>query len=228
MIERRTLTDQVYQHLLREVLSGRLPAGHELHEAALAMKLSVPRPAVREAVWRLTAQSVVEPRGRGVVVRPFGPAQVRQVYQVREALESMAAELACGRLTGEDFDRLERLIADVPPREAPHHQEACHRLDLELHALIAARCGNPLLRREIDRLADLVQIVMFRVGSGHGALESALRAHLRIIQALQEGNASAARQRMAEHVRESGEAAAKFALGEDATDERAAELEPVQ
>ena len=225
-IERRTLSDEVYQHLLREIVSGRLPAGQVLDEAALAARLSVPRLAVREAVWRLASHDVVASRGgRRSVVRTFGPDQVRQVFEVRAALEAMAAELACGRLTPDDFDRLERLTADVPPRGAPHHQEACHRLDLELHALVALRCGNPVLRREVERLTDLVQLVRFRVGDGHGALAAALRAHLRIIEALREQNAPAARQRMAEHVRESGDAAARWALAEPLAADAEAKLE---
>ena len=227
MIERRTLSDEVYQHLLREIVSGRLPAGQVLDAPAVAARLAVGRPAVREAVWRLASHGVVEARRRRIVVRTFGPAQVRQVFEVRAALEGMAAELACGRLTGDDFHRLEQLTADVPPRGAPHHQEACHRLDLELHGLVALRSGNPVLRREIERLTDLVQLVRFRVGDGHGALAAALRAHLRIIEALRERNAAAARLLMADHVRASGEAAARWALAEPLpADGAAAELEP--
>ena len=229
MIERRTLSDSVYQHLLREIMCGRLPAGQPLAEPTLAMQLSVPRSAAREALWRLMSHGVVEARGRQCVVRPFGAAQIRQVFQVREALEGLATELACGRLGRDDFDRLDQLTADVPPRGAPHHQEACHRLDLELHALIAMRCGNPILRRQIDAMTGLVQLVRFRVGEGHGALESALRAHLRIIEALQEGSAMPARHRMVEHIRESGEAAARWALGEALVEsEPAAELARVR
>ncbi len=152
-------------------------------------------------------------------MKQFGPQQIRQVFQVREALEGMATDLACSRMTTDDFRRLEQLLADVPLRGAPHHQEACHRLDLELHSLIAQRCGNPLLRREIERFTDLVQLIRFRVGEGYGALEAALRAHIGIIEALQEGNAPAARLRMVEHIRDSGEAAAKWALGEEAASE---------
>ncbi|QOV90135.1 GntR family transcriptional regulator [Humisphaera borealis] len=215
MIERRTISDEVYQHLLREILSGRIPVGQSLQEHALAMTLSVSRSAVREAFWRLLSHGIVETRGKLTVVRHFGPQQIRQVFQVREALEALATELACGRMTNDDFDRLERLLADVPPRGATHHQEACHRLDLELHGLIALRCGNPLLRLEIERLHGLVQLVRFRVGEGHGALEAALRAHMRIIEALRDGDSQNARRLMAEHIRESGDAAAKWAIDED-------------
>jgi DNA-binding GntR family transcriptional regulator len=215
MIERRTLCDDVYQHLLREILSGRLPPGAALHEHSLAMSLSVTRSAVREAVWRLTSHGVVETRGRGVVVRRFGPQHIRQVFQVREALEGLATELACGRLTSDDFYRLERLLADIPPRGATHHQEACHRLDLELHGIIALRCGNPPLRLEIERMHGLIQLIRFRVGDGHGALDNALKAHIRIIEALRDGDAANARRLMAEHIRDSGEAAAKWALSDE-------------
>ena len=215
MIERRTLSDDVYQHLLREILSGRLMPGVPLQEHSLAMSLSVPRSAVREAVWRLTSHGVVESRGKNAVVRRFGPQQIRQVFQVREALEGLATELACGRLTTDDFGRLERLLADIPPRGATHHQEACHRLDLELHGLISLRCGNPLLRLEIERMHGLIQLIRFRVGDGHGALEAALKAHIRIIEALRDGDSANARRLMAEHIRESGEAAALWALGDE-------------
>jgi DNA-binding GntR family transcriptional regulator len=225
MIERRTLSDQVHQHLLQEILCGRIAPGQPLVEPALALKWSVPRSAVREALWRLMSQGVAEARGRNIVVRAFGAPQVRQVFQIREALEGLAAELACGRLTNEDFERMERLLTDIPPRNAPHHQEACHRLDLELHGLIAARCGNPILRKQIEGLNDLVQLVRFRVGEGHGALEAALRAHLRIIEALQEGNPAAAKLRMVEHIRESADAAARWAVGEGVSvPERESEL----
>src|SRR5687768_995174 len=123
MIERRTLSDEVYQHLLREILAGRLPAGMALQEHTLAMSLSVPRSAIREAIWHLISHGVVETRGKLAVVRLFGPQQIRQVFQVREALEGMATELASSRMTPDDFQRLEQLLADVPPRGAPHHQE---------------------------------------------------------------------------------------------------------
>jgi len=215
MIERRTLSDEVYQHLLREILAGRLPAGESLQEHVLALKLGVSRSAVREAIWRLTSHGVVEARGRVPIVRRFGPAQVRQVFQIREALEGLATELATGRLTHDDFDRLERLMADIPPHGATHHQEACHRLDLELHGLIAMRCGNPLLRLEIERMHGLVQLIRFRVGDGYGALNAALVAHLRIIDALRDGDAPTARRLMVAHIRDSGEAAARWALSDE-------------
>lgn len=225
MIERRTLSDEVYQHLLREILSGRLSPGVSLHEHTLALSLAVSRSAVREAVWRLTSHGVVETRGKHAVVRRFGPPQIRQIFQVREALEGLATELACGRLTTDDFNRLERLLADIPPRGATHHQEACHRLDLELHGLIALRCGNPLLRLEIERMHGLIQVIRFRVGDGHGALEAALKAHIRVIESLREGDSPNARRLMAEHIRESGEAAARWALGEE---ELAPDFPPIE
>src|SRR3954447_17253268 len=99
MIERRTLSDAVYQHLLREIMCGRLPPGLLLAEHTLSVQLSVPRSAAREALWRLASHGVVEVRGRNCHVRAFGAAQIRQVFQVREALEGLATELACGRIT---------------------------------------------------------------------------------------------------------------------------------
>lgn len=215
MIERRTVCDDVYQHLVREVLSGRLPPGTALVPSDLAIDLAVPRVTVREALWRLTSHGVVEKRGRAAIVRHFGPVQIRQLFQVRETLESHATELACGRMATSDFRRLDDLIVDIPPRDAAHHQEACHRLDLELHGLIARRCGNPLLQLEIDRMWGLVQVVRCRLAGETDTLASALRAHLAIIESLRDSHPANARRLMAEHIREAGEFAARWAV--DAT-----------
>jgi DNA-binding GntR family transcriptional regulator len=213
LIQANKLSDQVYKHLLHEILSGRLGPGTPLREEELVAQLErVSRTPVREALGRLAAQGLVEIRAnRSAVVRQLGPEQLRQTYQVREALEGMAAELACRRMTAADFVHLERCAAEVPDEDAPGYRDACHHLDVELHRRIALRSGNPVLAREIEKFHDLVQLVRHRVASQEGALDLALRQHREIIAALRARKPALARKAMIEHIRASCEVAVRSA-----------------
>lgn len=208
MIQANKLSNQVYEHLLQDILAGRLASGTVLREVELAQQLGVSRTPVREALGRLAGQGLAEIRAnRSAVVRELGAEQLRHVYQVREALEGLAAELACRRLTAADFDRLDDLVAAIPAPDSADYQDACHRLDVELHRLLALRSGNPVLAGEIEKFHDLVQLVRYRVASRDGALALALRQHRAIISALRAGKPAEARRAMIAHIRSSCEAA---------------------
>jgi DNA-binding GntR family transcriptional regulator len=212
LIQANKLSDQVYQHLLAEVLSGRLAPGAVLREVELADQLGVSRTPVREGLGRLAAQGLAEIRAnRSVVVRQLGPEELRHTYQVREALEGMAAELAAARMTADDLGDLLAASTDVPAEDDPGYCPACHRLDVELHRLVALRSGNPVLARQIEMFHDLVQLVRDRVASQPGALRLALQQHRGIIAALKARKPALARETMIEHIRASCEVAVRSA-----------------
>ncbi len=212
MVVAAKLPDQVYTRLLGEILSGRLESGAVLRETELSERLGVSRTPVREALGRLAAADLVElARNRSAVVRKLLPEQLRHIYQLREALEGLAAERACGRLTPDDLARLDELARAIDPNDCDRDRAACHRFDVELHRLIAERSGNPLLAREIGKYHDLVQLVRERVGNRDGGLALAFRQHVQIIEALREGDPAACHRAMVEHIRSSGALAVRCA-----------------
>jgi DNA-binding GntR family transcriptional regulator len=211
MIEASPLYVLVHRRLLAEIVGGRRPSGSVLRETELADELKVSRTPIREALRQLVADGLVELQANhSAVVRSLSAGQLRHVYQVREALEGMAAELACGHVRDDDFARLTELAETVDPR-APAPCESFHDFDRELHRIVAARSGNPLLAREINRLHDLVQLVRDRVGNRQGALMTAFDQHLAIIDALRRNDPTAARQAMVDHIRTSCEMAVRCA-----------------
>src|SRR5919206_3394464 len=107
-VENLTLWQRVYDHLRAEILSGRLQPGAELAEVALSEQLGVSRGPLREAIGRLAAEGLVtvSPR-RGAVVRSLSKEEFLELYQVREALERMAVQLAVPRLRADDFEALQ-------------------------------------------------------------------------------------------------------------------------
>jgi len=215
MIKASKLSSQVHKHLLAEILEGRLPSGTPLRETELATQLGVSRTPIREALKQLAAEGFVEVYpNRSGIVRRFTAEQLRQIYQVREALEGMAAELAAGHLTPADFAQLEKMAAPMSDEGHPDYRATAHRLDAHIHRLIAARSGNPILAREIERLHDLVQLMRERVGTQMGALPLAHQQHMEIIAALRAGDAVRSREAMVQHIRSSCELAVRCVLEE--------------
>jgi DNA-binding GntR family transcriptional regulator len=160
VLQPQTLSRQVYEHLLRQIFAGELTPGSPLREAELSTQLGVSRTPIREALGRLTEFGVVESRpNHGCVVSRLGRDQLVHLHQMREALEGMAAELACGKLTEGDFALLDTLAEAARDHTAPDYLKACDKFDVTLHSLIAERSGNPLLVREIRKLHDMTMLI---------------------------------------------------------------------
>src|SRR5262249_43811017 len=140
------------------ILANELPLDRPLRETDLADLLGVSRTPIREALLRLGEYGIVENRpNRSAVVRRVGSEELVHIHQVREALEGMAAELACGRLTEEDFTRLAALS---PSDDAkwPGFAASCRKLEFDFHSTVAKRSNNPILAREVIRLHQLVML----------------------------------------------------------------------
>ncbi len=114
-----TLRGRVYQHLREGILTNRIAPGTVLQEVPLAESLGVSRGPIREALGDLAAEGLVTitPR-RGAVVTSLSKRDFLEAYQVREALESLAVQLAVPVMT-------ERALH--PPRARPGADEGSRR-----------------------------------------------------------------------------------------------------
>jgi DNA-binding GntR family transcriptional regulator len=215
MIQAQHLSRQAFDVLHQEILEGSVRPGQDLPEVALSARLGVSRTPVRQALHRLASLGLVELLpNRRAQVRRLSREELSQIYQLREALEGMAAGLASGRLTRGDVAELGRLSAAIGPEGSRGFMEKCHAFDVALHARIAERSGNPILASEIRKYHDLVQLVRGRVGNRGRALARALRQHRALLAALKSGEARAATRAATEHVRSARELALLYAAEE--------------
>jgi DNA-binding GntR family transcriptional regulator len=214
VVQPQTLARQVFEHLLGKIFAGDLKPGSALLEAELSAQLGVSRTPIREALGRLSEYGVVQSRANhGCVVSRLGRDELIHLHQVREALEAMAVELACGKLTDADFARLDALAEASRDQTAPDYFKAFDEYDVGLHRLIADRSGNPILAREIRKLQDMTMLI-------HDQLESFLIGgrrvdpeeqweirrncwdeHNAIVAALRSGKPKACRAAMVAHIR---------------------------
>jgi DNA-binding GntR family transcriptional regulator len=198
------------------IVAGEMAPGDPLREAELAQRLGVSRTPVREALSRMAEHHLVATRPHcGTVVRRLGREEVIHIHQVREALEGLAAQLACGRLTAADFKRLDALAKAAEDEDSPAYFRAFDKFDVEFHRLVAQRSGNPILAREIRKLLETMMLIhaqleLVLLGNHRiGAVDrkrirrECWHQHMDVVAALKAGDPDASRQAMIGHVQAS-------------------------
>jgi len=145
---RSVLGDQVKDHLLQAILTGRYPPGARIVETQVARELGVSQSPVREALRDLAALGIVESSAfRGARVRQPTSTELLEAYVVRAELEVLAARLALPRLTDKDLDSLAGFIDQMKQaaEEGDRHAEAL--ADAAFHGRILELAGNQVLHR---------------------------------------------------------------------------------
>lgn len=198
------------RRLLREMFEGRWSGGDRLVETELATRFGVSRTPVREAISELAAVGLVEVRPNcGAVMRPFGPRQIEDIYDVRGLLEGEATRLACGRLDPREVKHLigtfEQLLAER--KRDDDWSRRAWAVDRAMHELLAGTCGNRRLAEEIERYGRFAQVIREVVGNRSHAQEDAIRAHQKILRALAVEQPEDAAGAMRQHIHEAAKAA---------------------
>lgn len=127
--------DTTAQALRDRILSGDIPAGSRLGEADLAEQLAVSRTPVREALSRLAAEGLVDlVPNRGARVATWTTEQLREIFELRLAVEPAIVARAVSRLTAAQLDELDELAQRMSRLGRPgRHQD--------LDALVALNAG---------------------------------------------------------------------------------------
>jgi len=146
-----SLRDQVYDRLRAAILSGELAPGAPVIEAEIAARLGASRTPVREALRRLETEGMLEPRGtRGSVVRELKRDEVECIFEIREALETLAARRASRRAGETDLVEFARLVERMAQHvDDPSEME---RLDTLFHDRILALADGHRLKRMLGDL----------------------------------------------------------------------------
>lgn len=195
--------DQVLATLRERILSGRYGTGDPLKERSLAEELGVSRLPVREALSKLNASGLVEIfPNRGAEVRRLSAANIESLYQLREAIEGMAARLAAVRMpTGalEQFkERYEQVVATKDAAEGRVQSS----LGDEFHAKIIDESRNSMIIEFGNSTADLIQYarhLSYLEITPELSIESA-KQHLSIIDAVDCKNPDLAEENMRKHI----------------------------
>lgn len=191
------LNERVYDELRTRILMRREPAGSKLSLHALADELGVSRSPVHHALTRLVSEGLltVQPR-RGYFVSPVTAQALAEGYDVRLALELLAAEQAVGRVEEPQLERFAELLeatgAAISHEEWDAANAAFHEHQIDL-------AGNGLLSRFYRELSVnlMMQVIRGERVEGHANL---VTEHRRIVDAFVDADLRAAHRAIREHI----------------------------
>lgn len=196
------LIDQVYQRLLEAIVDCTLRPGERIRQGDIADQLGVSRQPVSHALHLLKRQGLVQDSGRkGFEVTPIDPVRIRQLYEVRGALDGQAAHLAAQRAGIDPSGRraLEDALAAGQASDDAASVATLVGLDTDFHRTLYRLAGNPVfeemvqphwphLRRSMATVLDMAAyrsqawtehaaIVAHVLAGKAGAAEEAARNH---------------------------------------------------
>jgi len=196
-----SISAQVYDRLKLALLRLEIPPGTVLQEAEVALRYGCSRTPAREAVRRLVQEGLAVRRGRLYAVRQFSPAEVRDLYEVREGLEKMVVRLVIERASETDMAVLWRCLDEQHAAIEAHDKSAFSKLDTHFHATLAALSQNALLEEQLAPIYDRVMLVRVLELSRDQGMTNAFEDHRRIVDALMRRNVDAAEAEMRYHIR---------------------------
>ena len=149
------LRDVVFNTLRKAILTGELKPGERLMEIHLANRLGVSRTPIREAIRKLELEGLVImiPR-RGAEVAQITEKNLKDVLEVRRALDALCVELACDRISAEELEKLREACEEFERATETKDATTIAKADVELHDIIVQATGNQRLIQLINNLSE--------------------------------------------------------------------------
>lgn len=200
-----SLTEQVYEEILSEIVAGRLKDNPRLIQDDLARTLGVSRQPVQQALLLLRNQGLLrDASGRGLVVVPIEPEFVRDLFEVRAAAEALACRLAAER-GSKDAARLgPKFIEEGRKAEREGSVAKLITADMRFHEFLYDISGNKLIKETMQAYWAHQRRLMGEVLLKDETPRKIWDQHEAILTAIIRGNGAKAEQLAREHITKAG------------------------
>lgn len=196
------LREVVFKTIRQAILTGELKPGERLMEIHLANKLGVSRTPIREAIRQLELEGLVVmvPR-KGAQVASITEKSMTDVLEVRLALEKLAVELACKRITYEQKEGLKIVLLEFEKAVETDDASAIARADVDFHDAIFNATGNMRLGQMVNNLAEQMYRFRFEYIKDKGGRQRLIEEHRRIYDAVIKGDVATATDEISSHIK---------------------------
>ncbi len=179
------LRDVVFNTLRKAILTGELKPGERLMEIHLANRLGVSRTPIREAIRKLELEGLVImiPR-RGAEVAQITEKSLKDVLEVRRALDALCVELACERITEEGKVKLREACSEFEKATKTGDVTAIAEADVALHDIIVEATGNARLIQLINNLSEQMYRYRFEYIKDESRHEKLVEEHRMIYESI--------------------------------------------
>jgi DNA-binding GntR family transcriptional regulator len=196
----RSLTLEALTQIRDEIIQGKLRPNERLIAADLAERLKTSRTPIREALQLLEAEGLVSPARRGYIVREHTRDEIVEIYQVRAALEGMAARLAAEKTGSAAYKEIEAIGAHKENLAQPGMRELLVDLNTHFHKAIFNVCGNERIG-QLNR-SNSQHFFNFRISEQYTPEETrqSVKGHALILKAIKAHDGDAAEDAAQQHV----------------------------
>lgn len=197
----KPLREVVFETLREAIINGTLKPGERMMEIQLAEQLGVSRTPVREAIRKLELEGfvVMIPR-KGAYVAGISLKDIADVFEVRAAMEALAAGLAAERITAEELEEMERLLVRIGEHIEANRLEEVVEMDTLFHEALYKVSRNLKLEQILQNLREQIQRFRSTSLAFPGRMKEALEEHKKIVEAISDRNTALAQQLAQEHI----------------------------
>jgi DNA-binding GntR family transcriptional regulator len=200
-LDRNLLKDMAAEVLREHISGGLIPEGTKISERDVSRMLGISRMPARDALMILESEGLVECRSDGRYVIELAEDDVRAMYQVRAALEKLAAELAAASIAEEDRTALRAKLHDLEEAVATGDPGLCTKRDVAIHREVWRQADNPYLLRILESLVGVIFVLADRVNFyGRGDSDQLLREHRELVDLISSGDSVGAGQAIETHL----------------------------
>jgi len=193
---------EILQDLRSKILNEYYAQGQSLIERELCEIYSISRTPVREILWSLVVDGIVEQRpSRGFSVRKLGRDQIFEIFQAREAVEGMAARIACKRADAFYMNKIQELYDQLKQVNVEQDSSEGVRIGRIMHKLILDAAANSLLSDIYVKLNYLASLTSNIAKKSVSTEVDSKKFHLAVMHAILSGDTENSEQYMREHLR---------------------------
>ncbi|WP_298861296.1 GntR family transcriptional regulator [uncultured Microbacterium sp.] len=204
-LPRSSLADAAYADIRARILDGRIAPGERVTVRPIADRLGLSATPIKAALVRLEREGLIASLlHRGFFVPDLGEDDAAEIYQLREALDGMAAALAAeDARSGSESAALARLCDEQAERLAAQDIDGYRRLDIDFHRALWQASGNSRILRAGEPMLDQMLLGNALSARRPGRGDESLREHRAIVAAIARGDAADASALAREHIRHS-------------------------
>jgi len=192
------------------IIAGELVPGSRVPEAELCTRFGISRTPLREALKVLAAEGFVELEpSRGARVVRLKTADIRAMFEVLGALESLAGQLACERMTDQEIAATRKLHDSMVEAFENQAIERYYDLNRRIHEQIISSAANTILDQVYESLSGRLQRARYIPKLTRAQWQESLEQHAAIMNALEQRDAKALAEIMRQHLQTKYEAVAQ-------------------
>lgn len=200
---KKNLAQYAYQEIKNKIYYNNIKPGELIKEINIAEELGISRTPVREAIKMLESDDLVEVReGVGTFVKMLSFKDIKDIFEVRKALEIIAVKTAINRITENDIDELEGDFRNLASMLAEGRltKEIFTDFDMKVHQLIFNRCENNFAKEIFEDIKLKIKQYQFLSYESLNNTSESISQHLHLLSLLRKKDINVLSTALSDHL----------------------------